>query len=304
MQSFIENAEEGLFFVNFQEGAPFKDISDLLDKIRNKPELMHRLNSAYTKNLVYKDSFASGKGGKDIDEKRVLDLSPERLAQIRAHDPEIISEFGPAFERVLAFWHGLRGVSDRLLKALGAATGNEDLYGSNVKQNLRLVDYFARPSGSDAPRCGTHRDFGQMTVIFPSSAGLEIFRNNAWVKVATPPAGAAICLFGICTSWRSNDRLASPKHRVDPGLEGRRISAVIFFGPDGEETLTPIIKPGERPIWKTGVVKEVRPYVARKWKGREGTVSQEEANAEEELKKFLPTQDDSINYYYKINYSA
>ena len=26
MQSFIENAEEGLFFVNFQEGAPFKDI--------------------------------------------------------------------------------------------------------------------------------------------------------------------------------------------------------------------------------------------------------------------------------------
>ena len=81
---------------------------------------------------------------------------------------------------------------------------------------------------------------------------------------------------------------------------GRRLSAVLFHGPGEDDTLAPIVKEGERPKWITGVVKDVRPMVARKWKGREGTVTREEALAEEDLKKFLPTQDDAIDYYYKI----
>ena len=62
-----------------------------MDLIHEHPDLMHRLNSAYTKNLVFKDSFGCGKGGENVDEKRVMDLSQQRLAAIQAYDDKIIT---------------------------------------------------------------------------------------------------------------------------------------------------------------------------------------------------------------------
>ena len=78
------------------------------------------------------------------------------------------------------------------------------------------------------------------------------------------------------------------------------MSAVLFIGPREDLPLVPLVKEGERPHWRSGAVKDVRPFVARKWKYREGYETQEEAQEEEELQKILPDQDSAIDYYYKI----
>ena len=76
---------------------------------------------------------------------------------------------------------------------------------------------------------------------------------------------------------------------------------MLFVGPRESATLAPLLLDGELPQWKTGLVKDVRQFVARKWKHREGTTSKEEDEEEEELKKRLPTQDHAIEYFYKIH---
>ena len=67
---------------------------------------------------------------------------------------------------------------------------------------------------------------------------VQIFLNNSWRRVPMPPAGVAICLLGIVSSWRSNDRLASPKHRVDPSLTGNLLSNMKIRWPSAKYRLT------------------------------------------------------------------
>lgn len=62
---------------------------------------------------------------------------------------------------------------------------------------------------------------------------------GAWQRLPRLPAGTAVLLFGICTAWRSNDRIPAAEHRVadEPallagaaGVTPRRLSAVLFMG--------------------------------------------------------------------------
>ena len=76
--------EAGAMTVTDLPCAPFADIQSVFSKLTDNPDLGQRLNAAYTNNLVYKDSFAMGNGTPDTDMKRVLDLSPERIAQIES----------------------------------------------------------------------------------------------------------------------------------------------------------------------------------------------------------------------------
>ena len=52
---------------------------------------------------------------------------------------------------------------------------------------------------------------------------------------ATSDAETAVLLFGLCTAWRSNDRIRAAEHRVGDVTRGgtgspRRLSAVLFMG--------------------------------------------------------------------------
>lgn len=62
---------------------------------------------------------------------------------------------------------------------------------------------------------------------------------GTWQRLPPLPAGTAVLLFGICTAWRSNDRVPAAQHRVadEPallagaaGVTPRRLSAVLFMG--------------------------------------------------------------------------
>ena len=67
-------------------------VRDLFDVVSDSAEVQARANAAYAKNLVFKDSFARGTGGDGVDQKRCIDLSPERLAQIHDKDPSLAEE--------------------------------------------------------------------------------------------------------------------------------------------------------------------------------------------------------------------
>lgn len=69
-------ADAGVLYVTDLPHVPLEDIRALFDGLHSSGH-GEALNAAYTKNKVYKDSFAEGQGGPDVDAKRVLDLSPE-----------------------------------------------------------------------------------------------------------------------------------------------------------------------------------------------------------------------------------
>lgn len=157
------------------------------------------------------------------------------------------------------------------------------------------MDYGARaiqPGVPSPPRCGAYRDFGPATIIWPGGddgCGLEVRSGGAWRRVPRLAPGSAVLLFGLCTAWRSNDRLKAAEHRVaeDPslpavgGVAPRTLSAVLFMGLGDDAVLSlALVSPGEAPRYRTERVGAVQPTVRRKWSWREGSVTVEEAAVE------------------------
>lgn len=78
--------------------------------------------------------------------------------------------------------------------------------------------------------------------------------NGVWKNVSIP-SDACLLLFGWVTQVRSNDRIPAVLHRVRDRQEEtaaeevpRRVSAVLFVGPEPDTDLTPVLKDeGEKP---------------------------------------------------------
>jgi len=308
----------GALLVTDLTPAPFTSIEELFDRFTAQPTLGEIVNSAYTKNLVYKDAFAMGNGGPTVDQKRVLDISPERLQAIREaqaqaqqssnlsdEDKEnlsLSSQLGSALERALAWWASLEENNrQHILEALALAIGSDGCM-VDVHSNYRMVDYY--PHGKESslvpPRCGEHRDFGAFTLVFSDKPGLELFVGGEWRAVAPLPSNSAVLLFGWCTELWSNGRIHATLHRVANKEEdvARRLSAVLFVAPKDVNTpLEPHVLPGEVRQYVSGVkVGQLRGNMARKWKRREGTLNSQERELEEEeiRERRLVTQDDVV----------
>lgn len=206
-----------------------------------------------------------------MDAKRVIDLSPQRLSAIAEVDARLAKELAH-LQPALDFFNDLRTrVVPRAIAALAEATGIDTR--KDLLVNYRMVDYYPRAVGEVAPRCGEHRDFGTLTLIFEDRPGLQVRRwtlynvvfelielsqvkrGNEWIDV-TIPADACLLLFGWVTQVRSNDRIPAVLHRVkDPqanaGQVPRRVSAVLFVGPEADTDLTPVLREeNEKPkVW-------------------------------------------------------
>ena len=129
-----------------------------------------------------------------------------------------------------------------------------------------MVDYPERPTianrnaNDHGPRCGAHRDFGTLTLIFPNgTSGLEVLLEDGktWRPLEVS-LGSAVLLFGWCANIRSNDRIPAALHRVEDvrgqeeaimGVVPRRMSAILFVAPASDTVLKPTM------------MKEVRMYV-------------------------------------------
>lgn len=297
-------SSKGILLLTDLPKAPFAEIQAALSGLSSRPDISARLNKAYTKNLVYKDSFAKGKGGAMVDMKRVLDLSPERIDAIRKNDPNLVVLEEGALANSLKFYEELKSVSTKIVRAVADVIGSEDVV-ADAAFNYRMLDYYEREKYEDniesavAPRCGEHRDFGSFTLIFPSHAGFQVNMNGEWMDLESVEEGTAILLFGWCSQIRSNNRIPALLHRVTDA-EGvtRRASAVLFCAPKLDETpLEPVLRSGEERVYMSGVkAGQLRGSMRRKWQKREGTLSREGMILEEQeiLVTNMMTQDDVV----------
>lgn len=295
----------GLLLLKDLPEAPFDPILELL---QHSSMVQERLNKAYPKNLVFKDSYAAGNGGLTVDRKRVLDLSQERLVAIAKAEPGLVQ--APVLQQPLTFFQTLQDlVGDKVLPALAKAIGTDEIL-NDIAYNYRMVDYY--PSENEqqaiAPRCGEHRDFGSLTIIQATHPGLQVIVNNEWHELPPIPKGSAVMLFGWCTQIRSNGRIPAVMHRVDQHFDDThsRIASVLFCAPKQVHTvLEPIVRPGEARKYISGVkVGQLRGSMARKWQKREGTLSNEAKILEEKeiLATSMKTQDDVVEHYVKVTH--
>ena len=283
---------------------PVEQIQRLLDAVCADMSIQTRINDAYEKTgaekLVWKDSFANGKGGDTVDQKRVLDLAAHRIAAIAATAPEVAAELGAPLTDSLTFFRQVEvDVVPMLLQALSLATKNSDI-GSNYQTAYRMVDYYERRGDSAAPRCGEHRDYGTLTIIFQDGAGgLEAKVAGEWQPL--PPA-STVLIFGWCSQVRSNARIQAALHRVvDSAHVGatvpRRTAAVLFVAPDADASVAPVVLPGEevkyRNLKRAGDLKGI---MARKWEMREGTLADHKVAAELEEQRLYKTQDAIVEH--------
>lgn len=287
--------------------APFKSIRGLFERIATDSSLADRANAAYTNNLVYKDAYGQGNGGTNVDHKRVIDLSPARLDTIVAIDHDLASAFGSPLEDAVNFFDQVRNnIAPKILSGLAKMVGDSNLAKDNLV-NYRMVDYPSRPCEHVyGPRCGAHRDFGTMTIIFPDGTpGLEVLKDDGtWSLVTCQRPDSAILLFGWCANIRSNDRVPAALHRVRDVSVGdfvpRRTAAVFFLAPGPDVMLDPKLTTKDEPVvYKPVTAGELKKLVGRKWRYREGTLSSALKEMEVEEEKVFPTQDDIISYKYK-----
>jgi len=78
------------------------------------------------------------------------------------------------------------------------------------------------------------------------------------------------------------------------------MSAVFFLAPAADTVLNPILKENETPVYRSFTAGELKNNVGRKWKYREGTLTNDKDIMEEkeEVLQF-PTQDDFIKHHFK-----
>lgn len=133
-----------------------------------------------------------------------------------------------------------------MLLALSKASGSDGVL-EDVHFNYRMVDYYERPVNQAPPRCGEHRDFGTLTVIFAEQKGLEVCVDGKWRPLQVAARGSAHVVFGWCTEIRSNGRISACLHRVaddnigSSAVDGggnvpRRLAAVLFIAPKYSST--------------------------------------------------------------------
>lgn len=268
----IEGSKDGVLLIRDLPEAPFEEILKLLQL---SPNVTDRLNQAYPKTCIYKDHSKSPTNSNSrADQKRSLDLSPDRLETIGKADPEVLQ--ANALQQSLTFYKSYqKEVGDKLIPAMAHAIGS-DVVLNDIDFHYRMLDYF--PSGhhsksshkaaaSTAPRLAEHRDFGFITFIQATHPGLQIKSNtsNKWQNLPPLSKGTAIMMFGWCTHVRSNGRIPAVLHRVtQQSLESNsleqkqqesRVAAVLFCNPTKTDTsLEPLlVHPGEVRIYRRDV---------------------------------------------------
>eukprot|EP00935_MAST-01C_sp_MAST-1C-sp1_P000229 g229.t1 len=306
----IAACKTGVLSISGMEAFPMADARVLMDCLAGASALQEKLNSAYqatgAAKLVWKDSFASGKGGDSVDQKKVLDLAPHRLEAISKACPEALDALGAEFHQLLGFYQRIEeSIVPKLLQALSTAVGAQMTKLADYSSAYRTLDYYEREADAKAPRCGEHRDYGILTLIFQDDVGgLEVKINGSWTPV---PPGEAVLLFGWCTQIRSNGRLPAAMHRVSDPRSGkgktipRRTAGVLFVAPNPSASIAPVVGPGEVAKYRYTRADELKGIMARKWEMREGTIAAEKVPAELKEQEAFKTQDDIVQRHIGIN---
>ena len=136
--------------------APFESILNLL---QDSPNVTTRLNKAFPKTTIYKDTCSNSNASPTCgtDRKRSLDISPERLQIIDKAYPEVVQS--EALQEPLAFYDKYHeAVEDKLIPALCKVIGSNDVK-NDIAYSFRMLDYYPSIDENQAiaPRLAEHR---------------------------------------------------------------------------------------------------------------------------------------------------
>lgn len=162
----IRDCQHGVMYLTDLPRASFSEVGEIFDTFSSDASLGERANAAYTNNLVYKDAHSTNLAQPNtVDMKRVLDLSVDRLQQIKERDPSLVQDVGKSLEVSLAWFENVESiVKAKVFDALEEVIGTKLV---DVHSNYRMVDYYERSvQNQKPPRCGEHQDFGYITHFF------------------------------------------------------------------------------------------------------------------------------------------
>jgi isopenicillin N synthase-like dioxygenase len=124
----------------------------------------------------------------------------------------------------LAYEHAVSALETTLLEAMALALDLPPRWFVEHSEHAIVTtraNNYERPPGAPEPepgqmRMGAHTDYGIVTILLADDVpGLQVFRDGAWLDVATPP-GMFVCNLGDMLARWTNDRWTSTLHRVAP----------------------------------------------------------------------------------------
>lgn len=265
-----------------------------------------------------------------VDKKRTIDLSPSRLEGLARVDAHVCDELGTDFGSAVGFFESVTTTVLPRVLAASADAGKVQALRDDDVFNYRMVHYYAVGNGEEkgkdeeenatlhlnrthkererSARCGEHRDFGSVTLVFQDGIqGLQIKVDNEWRNVQSEAGNAALLQFGWCAMFRSNGRLPAVLHRVvepprnaDSDSVPDRTAVIFFVAPGADAALNPVVLPGEKKLFRETTVNDLKTFDGRNWMYREGTIKGEEKEIKERERLIWPTQDSAIKYRYFV----
>ena len=183
---------------------------------------------------------------------------PEVLAGTPLHGPNVWPENLPGFRETLErYFAEMRRLAEELMGCFALGLGlKEDFFADKIDRplaQLRLLHYPPQAATplEDAVGCGTHTDYGCLTILNQDDNGGLIVRDRKgeWIEVP-PRAGAFVVNIGDQLARWTNGRFAATPHRVINRSGRERYSMPFFFDPNFDalvECLPSCLEEGETP---------------------------------------------------------
>lgn len=219
------------------------------------------------------------------DLKEVFDVGLPRSGTERPHLgvntwPASLPELRKEVE---AYAEECSAVSEHVISLIAEGLGHAGAFDEAFDMPLRVQRLTRYPSVSETTptsakevACGTHSDYGGVTVLDVERPGLFVLKPNAsgqnfrhgtfsntlglqhdgeWVPV-TPRNGTVVVMFGEALQRLSNGRVPATLHRVENKETSARYSLAFFFDPNPDYVLAPVpslLVPGEESLYEPKV---------------------------------------------------
>lgn len=183
---------------------------------------------------------------------------PDVLAGLPLHGPNVWPENLPGFRETLErCFAEMRRLAEELMGcfALGLSL-DEDFFADKIDRplaQLRLLHYPPQEATplAEAVGCGTHTDYGCLTILNQDDNGGLIVRarKGEWIEVPPLPGAFVVNIGDQLARW-TNGRFAATPHRVINRSGRERYSMPFFFDPNFDalvECLPSCLAPGQSP---------------------------------------------------------
>jgi isopenicillin N synthase-like dioxygenase len=190
-------------------------------------------------------------GAKQHDQKEVFfwgaELPPEhplRRQQVPLCGPNNWPEKPRYFkEAVLAYSEQIRAIGNAVLRAIAHSLNvKDDFFEQHYVDSLlrgQLLRYPETKGGEDAFGVAPHTDFGCITLLLQTTAGLEVkTRLGEWITAPPIDDTLVVNIGDLLARW-SDNRLPTNVHRVRNTNTSERFSIAMFHDPNPTALIRP-----------------------------------------------------------------